>query len=330
MVEDVIPTNRLTGKEPLTGEAGLTRADVERRQQRYGLNLLPQSAGESALTMFVRQFHSPFIYVLLAAALVSFALDHTVSGIFIFIVLLINATIGTVQEYSAQQAAVALKKMVPQYAAVIRDGIHCRIDAEQLVPGDRVLVISGDRVPADIELSYCQGLLVDESILTGESLAAAKQVGSDSAADSPISERRSTVFAGTMVCHGRGQGTVVGTGSFTQIGQIAAGVSDQGASKPPLLQRIERFTLRVSYAVLVVIALLFVIAALRGGDLTHVFLLGVALAVSAIPEGFPQLLPSPWRLVCGVWQRSMSLYANWWRWSRWVPVPASLPTRPVR
>lgn len=266
---------------------GLSSAEVDKRLEQYGYNILPEQRKDGPVSIFVRQFNSPFIYVLLAAALVSFGLGHNLNCIFIFAVLLLNATIGTIQEYSAQRAASALKKMVPQYASVIRDGIPRKINATELVPGDIVQLASGDKVPADIQLQQCQSLLVNESILTGESLASIKTACTDIPEDAPLSERLGNAFAGTIVTHGRGQGEVIATGRHSQIGQIASEVSERQHIKPPLLQRIERFTLQVSWSVLVVIAVLFMITVLQGEELATVFLLGVALAVSAIPEGLP-------------------------------------------
>jgi len=261
---------------------GLTQHEVLKRQKTYGRNQLPEPHPEHVFRMLIRQFRSPFVYMLLAAALVSFMLNQTLNGIFIFAVLLLNATIGSIQEYSAQQAATKLKEMVPQHARVIRDGLPSQINAADLVPGDEVILASGDRVPADIKLDSCQGLLIDESILTGESLAIAKQ-----ALDSQESSDIATAYAGTLITHGRGHGTVVNIGLSTKLGTIASEVSSKNIIKPPLLQRIERFTIRVSYAVALVIGLLFIITILRGEDIASVFLLGVALAVSAIPEGLP-------------------------------------------
>lgn len=266
---------------------GLSSEEVDKRLEQYGYNVLPEQRKDGPIGIFVRQFNSPFIYVLLAAALASFGLGQNLNGIFIFAVLLINATIGTIQEYSAQRAASALKKMVPQYASVIRDGVPKKINATELVPGDIVQLASGDKVPADLQLQQCQSLLVNESILTGESLASMKSVCTNIREDTPLSERRGNAFAGTIVTHGRGQGKVIATGRLSQVGQIASEVSERQHIKPPLLQRIERFTLRVSWSVLVVIAILFIITVLRGEELATVFLLGVALAVSAIPEGLP-------------------------------------------
>lgn len=266
---------------------GLSSQEAKRRYAHFGPNQLPDSTGESPLVIFLHQFNSPFIYVLLAAALVSLMLDQQLNAFFILFVLLINASIGTVQEYSAQRAAVALKKMVPQYASVLRDGVTRKVEAVELVPGDIVFLITGDRVAADLRLMECHELLIDESLLTGESLAAAKQSGARSSDDSPLAERKDCAFAGTIVTHGRAVGEVIATGVRSEIGQIAVGVTESNPIKPPLLKRIERFTLRISYGILAVIALLFVITLLRGSDLQEVFLLGVALAVSAIPEGLP-------------------------------------------
>jgi P-type Ca2+ transporter type 2C len=270
-----------------TPKTGLTATEVAVRLRRFGSNQLPEKRSETPLSIFIGQFNSPFIYVLLAAALVSLGLGQTLNGIFIFVVLLINATIGTVQEYSAQRATVALRKMVPHFATVIRDGITQQIDASEVVPGDLVLLVSGDKVPADIKLQSCQDLLVNESILTGESLAATKQVASPTDKTALISEKTDHTFAGTIVTHGRGMGLVIATGNYSQVGRIASQLGVSETIKPPLLQRIERFTLRVSVGVMLIIGLIFVITILRGQDLATVFLLGVALAVSAIPEGLP-------------------------------------------
>jgi magnesium-transporting ATPase (P-type) len=277
------------GSVGLNGQnlTGLTTVEALQRREQYGLNQLPVSRGDSLALIFLRQFKNAFVYVLLVAALVSLALGQQLNSLFIFLVLLINATIGAIQEYSAQRAAVALQKMVPQYASVIRDGIPQKIRATELVPGDLVMLVSGDRVPADLKLQQCQALLINESALTGESIAANKQHQQEIEELAPLQERSNWAFAGTIVTHGRGRGEVVNTGLNTEIGRIASEVTVAERIKPPLLQRVERFTLIISYSVLVVIALLFVITLWRGADLASVFLLGVALAVSAIPEGLP-------------------------------------------
>lgn len=269
---------------------GLTSEEARTKLDEFGPNELPEKEGESFGLIFLRQFKSPFIYMLFIAAIVAYFLHHSVNSVFIFAVLLINASVGAIQEHSAQRAAKALQKMVPQYASVYRDGDIQKLHAAAIVPGDVVLLASGDKVPADMELKKSRELLVDESILTGESLAANKNARATSGEFTPLSEQKNRVFAGTIVTHGRAQGEVIATGLKSQIGRIATEVTLSEATRPPLLERIHRFTMQVSYSVMAVIGLLFIIALVRGSDLTSLFLLGVGLAVSAIPEGLPAAL----------------------------------------
>lgn len=265
---------------------GLSSQEARQRLVESGPNTLPERRTPGIPYVFFSQFKSPFIYVLLIAALVSFGLEHTVNAFFIIAVLLINAIIGTVQEYSAEKAAAALKQMVPSYANVIRDGKAVRINTAEVVPGDLVQLAPGDKVPADIRLFTSHDLQIDESMLTGESVAAEKFANKPVDAGLLITERPDSCFAGTVVMRGRGTGEVIATAAKTQIGLIATDVeTDQ--IKPPLLLRIHSFTLFITYGILILISIIFLITLMRGGDFTHIFLLGVALAVSAIPEGLP-------------------------------------------
>lgn len=266
---------------------GLTGNEARQRLHQVGPNILPERKARGPLLIFISQFMSPFIYMLLAAAIVSWGLGQQINSYFILAVLLINALIGTAQEYSAARAAAALRKMVPYRATVIRDGKPVQVDTADIVPGDYVQLVSGDRVPADIMLQNVHELRVDESMLTGESLPSAKQTDMQLPDNVPLGDRSDTCFAGTVVMRGRGEGEVIATGASTEIGRIAADVSAGAGTRPPLLQRIERFTLRVTWAMVILIALIFVITVIRGDDLATVFLLAVALAVSAIPEGLP-------------------------------------------
>jgi len=257
--------------------SGLGSKEAARRRQIYGPNVLPGKKPPGFFLIFLRQFRSTFIYVLFVAALVSYFLGHVVNSYFVLAVLFLNAIIGTIQEFSAEKAATSLKKMVPTFAMVIRDGKPCRLNSEDLVPGDIVMLAPGDKVPADVKLLESRELHVDESMLTGESMAAHKRL-----------TRGMDVFcyAGTSIMRGRARAEVVAIGAETEIGHIATAI-DIEAVKPPLLQRIERFTLMVTYAILLLITLIFLITLVRGDELGTVFLLGVALAVSAIPEGLP-------------------------------------------
>ena len=270
-----------------SGEAGLTSEQIATRLLEVGPNRLPEPPGVGLLTILLRQFTSPLIYVLLLAALVSLGLGHTTDAIFIFGVLVINTVIGTFQEHSAEHSAQALRSMVKTAASVVREGTPQRIDAEQLVPGDRVTLASGDRVPADIRLLHAHELEVDESLLTGESLSVGKLHEESYPVDTLVADRLNMLFSGSMVIRGRGQGVVVATGGATEIGAIAQSLSISESAKPPLLQRMERFTKMVAAAVGVIVLLLAVVELMRGVPLQEIFMLAVALAVSTIPEGLP-------------------------------------------
>jgi Ca2+-transporting ATPase len=273
----------------------LTSKQAEQALQQHGANVLPETRSNSLLLIFARQFKGPFIYVLLAAAVLSFFLGQNINAFFILAVLVLNAVIGTVQEFSAEKAATALKQMVPSYASVIRDNQPIKINSEHVVPGDLVQLVPGDKIPADLILVTNNGLQINESMLTGESIAANKSIKAELSNDLFVEEfiidqanidKSQHCYAGTVVMSGRGIGYVSATGVNTEIGQIAADVENT-QSKPPLLLRIEGFTLRITYGILMLISLIFIITVLRGDDMSTVFLLGVALAVSAIPEGLP-------------------------------------------
>ena len=269
---------------------GLTGAEVRARQQRLGYNVLPTPKPVTLLQIFLRQFLSPLIYVLLAAALVSLALgEHTDAG-FIFGVLLINAIIGTYQEFTAQRSADALRQLVTVHARVHRAGDDYVIDSQELVPGDIVLLESGTKVPADLRLIDARQLECDESLLTGEFLGVRKDAQIQLEEDCALGDRCNMVFAGTMVTHGRARALVVGTGLATELGRIARAVLGGEPTKPPLVQRMERFTVRVAIFVGVAVLVMAFALLMQGATLTEIFFLSVALAVSAIPEGLPVAL----------------------------------------
>ena len=266
---------------------GLTSAEADKRLALYGPNTLPQEEAPGLWWVFLSQFASPLIYILIAAALLSVSIQEWSDAIFISAVLLINAVIGTIQEFSAQRAAVALKNMVSDYCRVVRDGDTYEINTELLVPGDIILLESGDRVPADVRLISGHDLEMDESLLTGESMNVFKDASTILEGEVYLGDRRNMVFAGTLVSRGRAQGTVVSTALDTELGNIAATVLSRKPSRPPLLIRMERFTYRVAILVGITAVLLASITLSRGMPLTEIFLLTVALAVSAIPEGLP-------------------------------------------
>jgi calcium-translocating P-type ATPase len=265
---------------------GLDPQEVQARLLHYGENVLPTREPPTLLGIFLQQFKSPLIYILLAAAAVSLVLQEFTDAGFIFIVLLLNATLGTIQEWNAERSAAALQKMLEIVARVRRSGQDSTVPAQQLVPGDLVLLESGDRVPADLRLLEVNNLSLDESFLTGENLAPTKRLGA-LPEESALGDQVNMAFAGSMVMSGRGLGMVVATATATQVGQIASTVAFAASAKPPLVQRMEKFAHQISYFVGAAVLMLAVVGLLRGMAPVEVFFLAVALAVSAIPEGLP-------------------------------------------
>lgn len=252
----------------------------------WGPNRLPEAKGRSPAAVFLGQFRSPFIYLLLVAAGVSLGLGHFTDAAFILVVLLVNACIGTYQEWRAETRARSLKALVRGTASVWRGGRLRRTPAEDLVPGDIVQVESGERVAADIRLVEAQGLTADESLLTGESLAVTKLPGAELAVDAPLGDRITMLHAGTTVRTGRGVGVVAATARNTILGQLAAALETPEPA-PPLIRRMARFTRHVALAIVGVIIVIALLETSRGAAIGDIFLLAVALAVAAIPEGLP-------------------------------------------
>lgn len=273
-----------------SGPAGLSAAVVVERRQRYGRNELPAPRPTSVARIFLRQFLSPLVYILLAAAVISLFLGDFSDAGFIVGVLLVNALIGSVQEYGAERSAQALRALSVTKALVLRDGRTHEVDATELVPGDAVLLDAGNKVPADLRLLGDGSIEVDESLLTGESLVVSKSASAVVAPIAVVAERQNLAFAGTLVTRGRVQGVVVATGRQTELGRIADSLSHTESQRPPLLQRMDRFSQRIAIAVAGAVVLLGGVSLLRGSSLSSVFLLAVALAVSAIPEGLPVAL----------------------------------------
>jgi magnesium-transporting ATPase (P-type) len=269
---------------------GLSLSEAVTRLEQYGRNTLPQAKPPGIGTVFLRQFASPLIYVLVAAALLSLMIKEWSDAGFISAVLFINAVIGTIQEYSAQRAAAALQELVSTRCRVLREGDNYEINTEELVPGDIVLLESGDKVPADLRLLVSRDLEVDESLLTGESLPVLKDGNTVLAADIALGDRVNMLYSGTLLGRGRARGVVVSTALNTVLGRIAADVLFKPSPKAPLQVRMDRFTHRVAIFVGIAALAMFAVAVMRGTPFSEVFLLAVALAVSVIPEGLPVAL----------------------------------------
>ncbi len=269
-----------------TSPAGLSETEAEQRLIQYGKNELPAKKPPGPGVLFLRQFKSPLIYILFIAAVISFLLSDIKDGFFILLVVVLNAGIGLVQEWKAEQSAGKLQRLFQIRARVHRGTTTHRIDAAGLVPGDVVSLESGDRVPADLRLIHISRLSIDESVLTGESVPQDKSLPVIPAATS-LASRTNMAFGGTIVASGRGMGVVTATGIRSEVGAIAHTVAATTAAKPPLLVRMEKFSLQIGILVLAASCLMAGVALLKGTPFTEVFFLAVALAVSAIPEGLP-------------------------------------------
>jgi magnesium-transporting ATPase (P-type) len=274
-----------------TGRRGLTTEEARQRLARFGPNVLPSAPAPSRLAIGLRQLRSPLIYVLLAAAAAALALGDYTDAAFIGVVLLVNSALGGWQEWRAEQQSRSLQQLLHIRATVLRDGLTVEIDAEQLVPGDVVALESGQRIPADLRLLDAHGLEVDEALLTGESMPVPKDPAWTGDPAMPLCDRRNMAYAGSTVVRGRAEGEVVATGIATAVGGLAVTMSATAGGKPPLVGRMERFARVIAVVVLLAAVVIGVVGVLvRGESIASMFVFGVALAVSAIPEGLPVAL----------------------------------------
>jgi magnesium-transporting ATPase (P-type) len=269
---------------------GLTPEVATKRLEKFGPNRLRREKRKSNLALLLGQFKNVLIYVLLAAAAVTLLIGHYVDAAVIFGVVILNALIGFIQEGKAEKALDSIRNLLSPHATVLRDGKQITIDAEELVPGDVVLLRPGDKVPADIRLIKASELRVDESTLTGESIPAKKdtQMVREQA---PLGERNGMAYSGTLVSSGLGQGVVVGTGNFTELGRISTLIATAPETKTRLLVKVAEFSrwLTLGIGVLAMFTLVFGVV-VRSYSLIEMFMAAVGLAVAAIPEGLPAIL----------------------------------------
>lgn len=273
-----------------TQENGLSMAEAQARQARYGLNRLPTVQPRSAWLRFFRQFHNVLIYVLLGSATITALLAHWVDTGVILGVVLINAIIGFLQEGKAEKALEAIRQLLSHKASVKRDGQLHTLPAEDLVPGDVVMIQSGDKVPADLRLIKSRDLRIDESLLTGESSPVNKaQTALEKHA--MLAERQCMAYSGTMVTYGQGLGVVVATGQYSEVGRITRLLGSVEHLVTPLLQQMSRFGQRLSVAIGVLALLTFAFGVfLHHFPMADMFLAAVGVAVAAIPEGLPAIM----------------------------------------
>ncbi len=271
-------------------EQGLTSAEAARRLDDIGPNRLPSPRRHGPIVRLLLQFHNILIYVLLGSAVVTAAMAHWVDTAVIAGVVVVNAVIGFLQEGRAERALDAIGKMLSPHASALRDGHRVDVDAEVLVPGDVVVVESGDKVPADLRLLETKSLQAQEATLTGESAPVAKEAEPVDAG-APLGDRSCMAYAGTLIASGRGRGVVVATGARSEIGRISTLLSTIGSLTTPLLQQIGQFSRILTALILVLTAVVFAIGVL-GWKFTSedMFLAAVGLAVAAIPEGLPAIM----------------------------------------
>jgi Ca2+-transporting ATPase len=270
-------------------EHGLSDKEAKKRLERYGQNKLRKGKRFSALAIFVSQFKSLVIWVLMGAAAVSAALGETVDGIAIIAIVILNAVIGFFQEYRAEKAAAALARLTAPHCRVVRGGHSVVVAATEIVPGDILLLEGGDLVAADARLIQASVLRINEAPLTGESQAVGKFTG-NLPPGTPLAERKNMVFLGTSVTGGTGRALVVNTGMETELGHIAKLLETAESGETPLQRQLNRVARLLLWACFGIVALIFSLGLLRGIAPFELFLSAVSLAVAAIPEGLPAVV----------------------------------------
>lgn len=270
--------------------AGLDTAEAERRLAQLGPNALPEKPGKPAWKLFLEQFKSLLTLVLLAAGVLAGVIGDTTDMVVILVVVLFNACLGFYQEFRAEKILDALKSMLAQHARVRRDGVKLEVAAETLVPGDVVLLEAGDRVPCDGRLLAAYGLEIDESSLTGESVAASKDAAALDDDGAALGDRVNMAFMNTVVTRGRGEMLATATGPATEMGRIVGLLDNAPEGGTPLQLRLDQLGRRLAVVAGVVVAVILAMGLLRGTPLADAVMTAVALAVAAIPEGLPAVV----------------------------------------
>ncbi len=270
---------------------GLSNTEVEKRLQEYGKNKLQEQKRKSIWRIFFEQLNDALIYVLFAAVGITFFMGEYTDGIIILIVILINAFLGLFQEVRANNAIEALRNLSHPKAVVKRDGKVVEIDSELLVPGDIVLLEAGRYIPADLRLIETANLQIDESALTGESVAAEKDAEAKFDEEYiPLGDRINLAYMSTLVTYGRGVGLVIGTSNQTEVGKIAGFLESDESEETPLEIRLDHLGKTLGKVAIGICVVIFIISYFQGRDLTEMFLTSVSLAVASIPEGLAAIV----------------------------------------
>jgi len=276
-------------KELKSSEKGLSEGEVQKRFAKYGKNIIRKYKTKSKLMLFLGQFNSLLIYILIAAAVISGFIGHFIDAAVIGVIVILNASIGFFQEYKAEEIIEKLKKSLRYKVLVLRDGVQKEIDSKFLVPGDIVLLNPGDKILADCRILEQENLQTNEAVLSGESFPVDKNEAVISR-DVVLAERRNMLYAGTVVVRGKSTVVIVATGRETEFGKLAELVQTTTDEKMPLEKKIDSFSKKISIAILILVAIVFVIGVYVGIDKIEMFLVSVSLAIGAIPEGLPAII----------------------------------------
>jgi Ca2+-transporting ATPase len=271
-------------------ETGLTASEAQARLAKHGPNELVEKGGRTPLQILWEQLTATMVLILIVAAVVAGALGDTKDAIAILAIVILYAVLGFIQEYRAEQAIAALKKMAVPSVKVIRDGQLAELSARDLVPGDIVQLETGNLVPADLRLLESVNLQIQEAALTGESEPVSKHTDALDQDELPLGDRRNMAYLGTVVTSGRGQGLVVATGMGTELGRIAELIQQVGSESTPLQRRLDQLGKMLAVVGVGIASLIFIIGLLRGDDLRHMLLTAVSVAVAIVPEGLPAVV----------------------------------------
>jgi Ca2+-transporting ATPase len=272
-----------------SSENGLSEAEVQKRFAKYGKNVLRKFKGKSKLRIFLSQFNSLLIYILIVAVIISALIGHLIDAVVIGIIIILNACIGFVQEYKAEEIIEKLRKSLRYKVLVLRGGVQKEIDSKLLVPGDIVILNAGDKILADCRVLESENLQTNESVLTGESFPVDKSIDI-LAKEVVLADRRNMLYAGTNVVKGKSTAIVVGTGHESEFGKLADLVQTTKDEAMPLEKKINSFSKNISIVILILVVLAFVVGISVGIGTIEMFLVSVSLAVGAIPEGLPAII----------------------------------------
>ena len=274
-------------KEFKSSLSGLTNIEAKKRIKKYGLNELPKEKSKTRLQIFFSSFNDPIIFVLIAAAVLSFIVGEIVDGIAILFIIVVDAIVSTVQEYRAEQNSEALKNLIKVKVKVIRENKPIEIDSSLVVPGDIIVIEPGTVISADARILSSNNLTVNESILTGESIGVTK---SFEKVNNDDHSKKCMLYAGTSVLTGRALAVVTSTGLKTEVGKIAEKVTTTEESASPLTIRMEKFSKQITYIIIFIALIIGIVLIYKNYDIEKVFFSVVALSVSAMPEGLPLAL----------------------------------------